>query len=75
MRIQDLAILLAFVIATPLQAQTQSTSETHPAKTDATLEQERIVPRSGFYVGLGGSLNSIDFGTQEASRLFHLPLV
>jgi hypothetical protein len=65
MRIPDLAILLAFVIATPLQAQTQSTSGTHPAKTEATLEQERIVPRSGFYVGLGGSFNSIDFGTQE----------
>jgi hypothetical protein len=43
MRIQDLVILLAFVITAPLQAQTQSTSGTQPAKTEATPVQERVV--------------------------------
>jgi len=29
------------------------------------VAQTPMVPRSGFYVGLGGSYNSVDFGTQD----------
>ena len=31
----------------------------------SALAQERVVPRSGFSIGLGGSYNSSDFGTQD----------
>jgi hypothetical protein len=29
------------------------------------VAQAPVAPRSGFYVGLGGSYNSMDFGTQD----------
>ena len=31
----------------------------------SALAQTPVVPRSSFYVGLGGSYNSMDFGTQN----------
>jgi hypothetical protein len=31
----------------------------------SALAQTPLVPRSSFYVGLGGSYNSMDFGTQD----------
>src|SRR5271169_2619948 len=31
----------------------------------SALAQERVVPRSGFSIGLGGSYNWSDFGTQH----------
>ena len=33
------------------------------------MAQAPVAPRSGFYVGLGGSYNSMDFGTQNVTAI------
>jgi hypothetical protein len=35
----------------------------------SALAQTLVVPSSGFYAGLGGSYNSMDFGTQDVNAI------
>ena len=56
-----MAGLIAAVAMTAVHAE----SKYSPARQPAIMSPPSLVPASGFFIGLGGSYNSVNFGTQD----------